>query len=188
MSNNHKIRDINGDNNTVNNGNTYNFYGSEPNDNIMQKLLKNIATMISDKEYRPELPDTELYDITDKIEFNKIIRYSNEYEDYHDGMCIIEQRLRTIEETANGSIRHQIIRYVRTTYNDIKWHSKNITPDDLIQSVEYKIKDELKEYYKHTLSPEDLSHVGFVVFYVFASCKIFDKPTPEYMVQKNANS
>ena len=188
MSNNHRIRDISGSNNIVNNGNVYNFSLPEPKANIMQKLLQDIAIMLSDKQYYPELPDTELYNILDKIEFNNLKRYADDYEYYDEGMYIIEQRLKTIEESADGSIRHQIIQFVNNVYRGIKYEAKNITADDLIHRVECKIKDDLKEYYKHTLSPEDLSYVGFVVFFVFASCKIFDKPTAEYMAKKNVNS
>ena len=45
---------------------------------------------------------------------------------------------------------------------NLKLDFKNITADDLNQSIECKINDEFKKCYKHTLFPEDLSYVVFL--------------------------
>ena len=188
MMNKYVVKNVEGNGNNIFNGETHIIIESPPDENIMYSLLKNIAKMLYDREYRPEIPDTDLYNIFDKIEFNHITKYHKFYDFYNDGMCIIEKRLRDFEESADGTIRHQIIRYIQIIYYDIRCNFQNKTSDELIKALESKLKDDLKEYYRTILSPEDLSYIDIVIFYVFASCKIFDKPTNEYLAHKYANS
>lgn len=159
----------------------------EPKESIMFSLLTNIALMIANNDIKVERPDNQPYEITDKITFNEIKSYSDFQESYDDGMCIIEQRLRSIEDNAMGSIKPQIFRYVNSIFRKVKRTFPQSSSDQIIEQIEQKITEELKEYYKYTLSPEDLSHVEFVVYYVFAECKIFEKPSSQFMDEKNAN-
>lgn len=159
----------------------------EPKESIMFSLLTNIALMIANNDIKVERPDNQPYEITDKITFNEIKSYSDFQESYDDGMCIIEQRLRSIEDNAMGSIKPQIFRYVNSIFRKVKRTFPQYSSDQIIEQIEQKITEELKEYYKYTLSPEDLSHVEFVVYYVFAACKIFEKPSSQFMAEKNAN-
>ncbi|WP_263577001.1 ABC-three component system protein [Acinetobacter pseudolwoffii] len=159
----------------------------EPKESIMFSLLTNIALMIANNDIKVDRPDNQPYEITDKIIFNEIKSYSDFQESYDDGMCIIEQRLRSIEDNAMGSIKPQIFRYVNSIFRKVKRTFPQHSSDQIIEQIEQKITEELKEYYKYTLSPEDLSHVEFVVYYVFAACKIFEKPSSQFMAEKNAN-
>ncbi|WP_180052628.1 MULTISPECIES: ABC-three component system protein [unclassified Acinetobacter] len=159
----------------------------EPKESIMFNLLTNIALMIANNDIKVEKPDNQPYEITDKIIFNEIKSYHDFQENYDDGMCIIEQRLRSIEDNDMGSIKPQIFRYVNSIFRRVKRTFPQYSSDQIIEQIEQKITEELKEYYKYTLSPEDLSHVEFVVYYVFAACKIFEKPSPQFMAQKNVN-
>ena len=159
----------------------------EPKESIMFSLLTNIALMIANNDIKVDRPDNQPYEITDKITFNEIKSYSDFQESYDDGMCIIEQRLRSIEDNAMGSIKPQIFRYVNSIFRKVKRTFPQYSSDQIIEQIEQKITEELKEYYKYTLSPEDLSHVEFVVYYVFAACKIFEKPSSQIMAEKNAN-
>ncbi len=159
----------------------------EPKESIMFSLLTNIALMIANNDIKVDRPDNQPYEITDKITFNEIKSYSDFQESYDDGMCIIEQRLRSIEDNAMGSIKPQIFRYVNSIFRKVKRTFPQSSSDQIIEQIEQKITEELKEYYKYTLSPEDLSHVEFVVYYVFAACKIFEKPSSQFMAEKNAN-
>lgn len=159
----------------------------EPKESIMFSLLTNIALMIANNDIKVDRPDNQPYEITDKIIFNEIKSYYDFQESYDDGMCIIEQRLRSIEDNALGSIKPQIFRYVNSIFRKVKRTFPHYSSDQIIEQIEQKITEELKEYYKYTLSPEDLSHVEFVVYYVFAACKIFEKPSSQFMAQKNAN-
>ncbi len=159
----------------------------EPKESIMFSLLTNIALMIANNDIKVDRPDNQPYEITDKITFNEIKSYSDFQESYDDGMCIIEQRLRSIEDNAMGSIKPQIFRYVNSIFRKVKRTFPQYSSDQIIEQIEQKITEELKEYYKYTLSPEDLSHVEFVVYYVFAACKIFEKPSSQFMADKNAN-
>ena len=159
----------------------------EPKESIMFSLLTNIALMIANNDIKVDRPDNQPYEITDKITFNEIKSYSDFQESYDDGMCIIEQRLRSIEDNAMGSIKPQIFRYVNSIFRKVKRTFPQHSSDQIIEQIEQKITEELKEYYKYTLSPEDLSHVEFVVYYVFAACKIFEKPSSQFMAEKNAN-
>lgn len=159
----------------------------EPKESIMFSLLTNIALMIANNDIKVDRPDNQPYEITDKITFNEIKSYFDFQESYDDGMCIIEQRLRSIEDNAMGSIKPQIFRYVNSIFRKVKRTFPQYSSDQIIEQIEQKITEELKEYYKYTLSPEDLSHVEFVVYYVFAACKIFEKPSSQFMAEKNAN-
>lgn len=159
----------------------------EPKESIMFSLLTNIALMIANNDIKVDRPDNQPYEITDKITFNEIKSYFDFQESYDDGMCIIEQRLRSIEDNAMGSIKPQIFRYVNSIFRKVKRTFPQYSSDQIIEQIEQKITEELKEYYKFTLSPEDLSHVEFVVYYVFAACKIFEKPSSQFMDEKNAN-
>lgn len=185
----HTVGDIDGDGNIIlnGNGNLHINTAPEPKESIMFNLLTNIATMIANNDIKVEKPDNQPYDITDKIVFNDIKLYLEYQESYDDGMCIIKQRLRSIEDNASGSIKPQIFRYVNTIFRKVKRAFPCYSSDQIIEKIEHTITEELKEYYKHTLPPEDLSHVEFVVYYVFAACKIFEKPSSQFMAGQNAN-
>ena len=185
----HILGNIDGHGNIVLNG-----YGDiilskvpEPKESIMFSLLTNIALMIANNDIKVDRPDNQPYEITDKITFNEIKSYSDFQESYDDGMCIIEKRLRSIEDNAMASIKPQIFRYVNSIFRKVKRTFPQYSSDQIIEQIEQKITEELKEYYKYTLSPEDLSHVEFVLYYVFAACKIFEKPYSQFMAEKNAN-
>lgn len=185
----HTIGDIDGNGNIILNGSGNLYIGTvpEPKESIMFNLLTNIATMIANNDIRVEKPDNQPYEITDKIIFNDIKLYLEFQESYDDGMCIIEQRLRSIEDNSSGSIKPQIFRYVNTIFRKVKRTFPDSSPDHIVEKIELIITEELKEYYKHTLPPEDLSHVEFVVYYVFAACKIFEKPSLQFMAEQNVN-
>lgn len=185
----HTIGGIDGNGNIILNGNGDLHISPvpEPKESIMFNLLTNIATMIANNDIKVEKPDNQPYEITDKIVFNDIKLYLEFQESYDDGMCIIEQRLRSIEDNSSGSIKPQIFRYVNTIYRKVKRTFPDSSPDHIVEKIELIITEELKEYYKHTLPPEDLSHVEFVVYYVFAACKIFEKPSLQFMAEQNVN-
>lgn len=185
----HTIGGIDGNGNIILNGNGDLHISPvpDPKESIMFNLLTNIATMIANNDIKVEKPDNQPYEITDKIVFNDIKLYLEFQESYDDGMCIIEQRLRSIEDNSSGSIKPQIFRYVNTIYRKVKRTFPDSSPDHIVEKIELIITEELKEYYKHTLPPEDLSHVEFVVYYVFAACKIFEKPSLQFMAEQNVN-
>lgn len=187
-SHNRKVGNINGDNNTIYNGDLTINEAPKPKESIMCNLLNNIASMIANREIHPELPDNLLYTISDKVSFNNINIYLTHEDYFEEGLYIVENRLRTIEDSAIGNIKPQIFRYIQGYYVSVTMSDQNLTSDQIIYLTEQSIISDLKEYYFQVLSPEDLGHVRFVVYYVFASCKIFLKPTKNFMISKNANS
>ncbi|MCL6184920.1 hypothetical protein MU404_16445 [Acinetobacter baumannii] len=182
------VGNINGNGNTINNGDTTFIEAPKPRESIMCSLLTNIANMIANRQIHPELPDNLPYNINDKIIFNKIEIYNNYYEYFEDGLFIIEDRLKTIEDSSIGNIKPQIFRYVQGFFIRAKEYNKDYSADEIISCIESAIISDLKTHYFQVLSPEDLSHVQFVIYYVFASCKIFSKPTNEFIKSRNANS
>lgn len=186
--NRHEIGDIEGSNNTIVNGTQIIHEAPKPKEGIMCSLLNNIANMISNREIYPELPDNLPYKVSDKIIFNQIYLYSTYEEYFEDGLYIVENRLRTIEDSSTGNIKPQIFRYVQGFFIRHRFSNKEYNGDQLIRLTEQSIINDLKEHYSQVLSPEDLSHVQFVVYYVFASCKIFEKPTQEFLISRNANT
>lgn len=182
------VGEINGNNNKVYNGNTTIIETIKPKESIMFKVLNDIANMVADVKITPILPDGITYTIPDKIAYNQIDIYER-YEDYYvEGWYIIEGRLREIELSSNGGIRAVVIRYIQTRFIAVKEAACGITPSQLVKQLEADITQELKEHYASTLSPEDLNHVGFVVYYVFASCRIFDKPPKNFVGISNAHT
>lgn len=184
----HSIGDVNGNGNTVVNGTQVINEAPRAKEGPMCNLLNNIAEMVVNRIIHPELPDNQSYDITDKIIFNNISLYL-EYEEYFDdGLYIIEERLRTIEDSSIGNIKPQIFRYVQGFFIRASKSSSSLSADQIVNATELAIINDLKEYYHQHLSPEDISHVPFVVYYVFASCKIFNKPTTEFMMCRNVDT
>lgn len=188
--NKYNIGNITGDGNTINNGDMQQFFYPviKPKEGIMCNLLNNIANMISDREIHPEFGDNLPYSITEKIIFNEIQIYKDYQEDYDDSLYIIEGRLRTIEDSSTGNIKPQVFRYVRGFFRKIKSENSDLKSDQIIKLIEQSIILDLKDYYHQILSPEDLSHVQYVVYYVFAACQIFDKPTKDFMNSRNADT
>lgn len=182
------IGDVSGNSNTIYNGITTIIEAVKPKEGVMCNLLNNIANMIADREIHPELPDNLPYTINNKIEFNNIEIYLKHEDYFEEGLFIVEKRLRTIEDSAIGNIKPQIFRYVKGFYISALSSNSDLNSDQIINFTEQSIISELKEHYFQILSPEDLGHVRFVVYYVFASCKIFEKPTKDFMMTQNANS
>lgn len=180
------IGDVNGNNNQIINGD-----GSieihvhdqlpDPQDSIMGSLLMNIAKLVAHQQVKPKMPKYVEYDIMVKIDFNLITIYRDDYDHYDDGAYIIEQKFEAMEEYNKSLIRPSIYRYVKSIYLKTKRRNRSASADEIIDLVEDAIRDDLVAFCGNKISPDDLSHIAFVVFYVFAACKIFDIPSEEFL-------
>lgn len=174
--------DTDGDNNTTT---VYNIPGDnnlilalgnpeKKKESSMYSLLNNIEEMYTLNAI-DEL-DTTPYCIQDKIEHNKLHMYGKFYDGFQEDSYVIDQRIKFIEQNSNANFGSSIISYVRSKYRQVYISEPNYTNEKILIGLQQLISLELKNYYGNSLSPEELSYVPVVIFYVFKHCKIFEKP------------
>lgn len=132
-------------------------------------ILLGISHFITEVQY--EKPDTADYTIEDKIDHNNLTKYKTFFDDYMDNYSTVKDKINIMSET-DLTFEKRLIKHVQNKY--IKHHKKGIYPDILTQRIIDDIEIELKNH--STLSLEDISSLHYIVFYVFAQCKIFEKP------------
>ena len=151
-----------------------------PKGSAIQTLLTNIVDIENEEKAELNAEDYKHYTIKGKIEFNNITLYNKFYDRYYDGYHIVESRLRALELYGNGGIRQIIIDYIAKKYRLLTCH--DLTPDMLIYNLDTQISEELEARYSSSLKVEDIAHIDYVIFHVFAKCGIFDKPPIDFIV------
>ncbi|AQW82887.1 ABC-three component system protein [Campylobacter pinnipediorum] len=134
----------------------------------IQKILLKISDFTTDVEY--EKPDTKDYTIEKKIEYNELTNYKKFFDEYMENYNIVAEKIKIISET-DPAFESKMIKYMRNIYmenNDDKANANEIL-DKIIKDIKYDLIDS-------DLNADDKSYIIYVVFYVFARCKIFKKP------------
>ncbi len=149
-----------------------------PKASAIQRLLLNIVNIQKKEEDSLNDEDYRAYSIEKKISFNEIDIYEKFLDDFRDGYAIIETRIQDLEVNGFANVRQLLINYVCKKYRRLS--CKNISPDDLIDYLDLEISNELKDIYLVELSLDEINHVNFLIFHVFAKCKIFVKPPIDY--------
>ncbi|WP_180061086.1 hypothetical protein [Acinetobacter sp. YH12124] len=178
MLENNTSSDIDGDNNNVNIAKRdinihQSIMNSEPRPSSIQRLLEGIAdleTLDSVAE-----PDTLPYTIEDKIKHNKLIEYLEDIDELIDWKYNISKRLSFLELNGFPGTQDKVISFVRRKWRKFKFEFPD-NPDQIISAICNDIESELKQVINSKLNHEDISYTTYVVFYVFAECKIFEKP------------
>lgn len=158
---------------------TNNYFGSgQRRNSAIERVLYGIYDLTSENRTSFLPPDTETYTIPDKIEHNKLVEYKERYSHYADFYQYVRARIDAASDS-DPSIRVQIIRYVSTIYmrskRKLKSTLESVEPDHIINEMVEHITNELNDC-RADLTLDELTAVGDVIFYVFAECKIFDKP------------
>lgn len=151
-----------------------------PKESAIQMLLINIVDIEREEEAKLDEEDYGHYTIKGKISFNDITLYNRFYDRYYDGYQIVESRLKAFELNGNGGIRQVIIDYIAKKYRLLT--CQNFSPDILISNLDAQISMELESRYNSSLTFEDICHIDYVIFHVFAKCGIFDKPPINFIV------
>lgn len=170
--------DVDGNNNQINIAKRdVNFFGTSlatvPRASNIQRLLEGVAEL-EVLECISEL-DTLPYTIEDKIKHNKLIDYLDDIDEYRDWNYTIAQRLQYLELNGFPETGNKVISFVKRKWKKIRVIFPD-TPDQIIASICNEIESELSKVVNQELNHEDISCTMYVVFYVFAECKIFEKP------------
>lgn len=170
--------EIDGDNNNVNIAKRdinihQTLTNSEPRPSSIQRLLEGIA----DLEILESVaePDTLPYTIEDKIKYNKLLDYLDDIDDYMDWKYNIAQRISFLELNGFPGTQNKVISFVRRKWKRFRLEFPD-NPDQIIYAICKDIESELSRIINSKINHEDISYTVYVVFYVFAECKIFEKP------------
>lgn len=151
----------------------HNTTNIEPRPSNIQRLLEGIADL-EILECVAE-PDTLPYTIEDKIKHNKLLDYLDDLDEYIDWKYNISQRLSFLELNGFPGTQDKIISFVRRKWKKFRSEFPN-NPDQIIYAICKDIESELSQVINSQLNHEDISCTTYVIFYVFAECKIFEKP------------
>ncbi len=164
---------INGSNNNtagrdINVNNFYNFNYPIKHEISIGNILKNISEFTINLQF--EKPDTGEYTIEEKINYNKLTQFKEFFDDYMENYNIVKEKIRIIS-AEDINFERRLVKYVKNKY--IKLYDKN-NPNLTLNNILEEIENDLKQ--NTDLSIDDISCTHYIVFYVFALCKIFEKP------------
>lgn len=178
MLKNNTTADVDGDHNSINVAQRdiniqQIIQSNEPRPSNIQRLLEGIG----DLEILESVtePDTLPYTIEEKIKYNKLIDYLYDIDEYLDWKYNIAQRLNFLELNGFPGTKDKVISFVRRKWKKIRFEFPE-NPDKIIYNICKEIENELSQVINNKLNHEDISCTMYVVFYVFAECKIFEKP------------
>lgn len=138
-------------------------------DSAIENVLMGIASFTTKIEY--EKPDTFDYTIEQKIDYNELTIYKNFLDDYMENYNLVKHKIIVIEDF-DITFEKRLISHVKSKY--IQNYTDTISSNELLKKTISDIELELKNYSELTL--EDISGLHYIVFYIFAKCKIFKKP------------
>ena len=164
---------INGDNNNtagrdVNVNNFYNFNYPIKHEMSIGNILKNISEFTINLQF--EKPDTVEYTIEEKINYNNLVQFKEFFDDYMENYNVVKEKIMIIS-AEDINFEQRLIKYVKNKY--IKLYDKN-DPNLTLNNILEEIENDLKQ--NTDLSIDDISCTHYIVFYVFALCKVFEKP------------
>lgn len=132
-------------------------------------ILMGLSHFTTDIQY--EKPDTIEYTIEDKIDHNKLSKYQDFFDDYMENYNLVKNKVNIIIEE-DLTFEKRLTTYIKNKY--MKHYSKDSDPNIVLGDILEDIEQELKVHSE--LNLDDISGVHYIVFYVFAQCKIYQKP------------
>jgi len=84
---------------------------------------------------------------------------------------IVSEKIRIISST-DSTIESKLINYIRNKYINIS--NDKATSNEILDKIVQEIENDLKG--SCNLNLDDIAYTHYIVFYVFARCKIFKKP------------
>jgi len=159
--------------NNIDNSKTTNIFTTPANEasksSIIQDILENIIDL--EIEFEATKPDTTPFDIEGKIDHNDITLYKESYEFFMGHKFLIEDRLKTLEDSGNHLASKKLFSVIRNIYHK---HLHLNNPDRIISLMQDELKKDL--IINNMTSHDNIMFVPSIIFYVFAECKIFKKP------------
>lgn len=138
-------------------------------ESAISNILMGLSQFTTDIEY--EKPDTLEYTIEEKIDYNDLSKYQDFFDDYMENYNLVKNKISIINDE-DLTFEKRLITYIKNKY--MKHYIKNIDSNLLLDKIVLDIEFELKTYSELLL--EDISSTHYIVFYVFAQCKIYKKP------------
>lgn len=177
-------QDISGNNNIQAGGDVINniTYYQNTDVDILSAIEKVLSGIYKNAQNGEEfIPiDTKSYTIENKINFNEI-SYFDPLEDFREGYYYVKNQIKILSEV-DPACETSITQHIKHYYRKIRRQNTNCSADKIIEKVCSEIETALIG--KNTrLALEEQKAVEFVVFYIFAECKIFNKPPSDYASQ-----
>lgn len=141
-------------------------------DSVVVKILTNLLDLVRDEKALYQPLDNTPYTIEDKIKHNEIQKYQTSYDHYMDRHIMISEKMRILTST-EPTATQKLDFYVKGLYSSAVENPINNTADKVIEQIVVEIKNGLQGA---NLLPEEKVAIPVIVFYVFARCKIFEKP------------
>lgn len=138
-------------------------------ESAISNILIGLSYFTTDIEY--EKPDTLEYTIEQKIDYNELNRYKDFFDDYMENYNLVKNKILIINDE-DITFERRLISYIKSKF--IKYSIKDVNSNELLDKMVNDIEIELKTY--SSLSLEDISSTHYIIFYVFAQCKIYTKP------------
>ncbi len=146
----------------------YNFNYPIKHEMSIGNILKNISEFTINLQF--EKPDTGEYTIEEKINYNNLVQFKEFFDDYMENYNIVKEKIMIIS-AEDVNFEQRLLKYVKNKY--IRLYDKN-DPNLTLNNILEEIENDLKQ--NTDLSIDDISCTHYIVFYVFALCKIFEKP------------
>lgn len=149
-------------------------------DSAIEKVVSGLYDITGNQELSFTPPDTQTYTVHDKILHNKLETYRQFYDQFTDVYPLVQHKI-NIASTSDLSFRIKVIRYVQGVHRKTVMALQPATlngqgaPDWIIEKMSCEIQQDLQNC-GASITLEELQAVDYVIFYVFAECKIFDKP------------
>lgn len=160
------------------------FY-AEGNINVMSSpeynsTLSEIISLLSQRDIfsdsTPEEP-TEIFDISEKISFNHIVKYKSIFEEikiYHGKLNSLYEEL----EDLGSNRKHVILTWIKRAYLDEKNKVVPFNADTILDNVINKLYEDIIQSSNNDRSIEEVRHcLDIVILDAFIRCKILEKPS-----------
>lgn len=150
---------------------------SKHTNSAIEKVLSGLYSITKDDQLCYHRPDTQSYKIEDKIDYNELHSFKDDVENYINYYYLVDTQINSGSEN-DPALNTKIIEYIKQKLNRVNVTHKNESNDSKLIFLVDSIKEELISW-NAELDGDELTAVIYVIFYVFAECKIFKKPLPQ---------
>lgn len=169
---------ISGDGNQIVNGdiNQHNTFIDKikRKESSIEKILSGIDDIVNEEKIQFTPDDYSTYDIREKIDYNDLQVYREDYADFERHYSTIKRKINILTEI-EPNIEQKIFIFIKDKYRSGKEQILEGAADDIINVMDDDIRSLLLET-NGEISLDELCYVPYVIFYVFAECKIFKRP------------
>lgn len=152
-------------------------YNSKHKNSAIENVLSGIYSITQDEKLCYHKLDTRSYKIEDKIDYNELHSFRDDVENYINYYYLVDAQINSGSEN-DPALNTKIIEYIKQKLNSVNVTHKNESNDSKLIFLVDSIKEDLISW-DAELDGDELTAVIYVIFYVFAECKIFKKPLPQ---------